>query len=157
MSQYKASIQWYKKPSEHFVDLKYSRVHQWQFSTGTCIAASSAPSIVPLPYSDANNIDPEEAFVAALSSCHMLFFLDLAARKKWVVESYLDNAIGTLAIDANGKKAMTHVLLKPLVILGENVVVSDTQISALHHQAHELCFIANSVLTKVEVNPIYSA
>ncbi|KAF7764740.1 hypothetical protein PCIT_b0796 [Pseudoalteromonas citrea] len=154
MSQYKALIQWNKKPTETFIDRQYSRVHQWQFSTGTCIEASSSPTIVPLPYSQADNIDPEEAFVAALSSCHMLFFLDLAAQQKLVVNSYVDNACGTLALDTRGKKAMTYVLLAPSIAWGDNTIVSKQLEMQLHHQAHDLCFIANSVLTQVEIKPI---
>ncbi len=88
---YNATIVW-KRDTERFTDNKYSRAHQWLFSSGTAISASSSPHIVPLPYSVDENIDPEEAFVASLSSCHMLFYLSIAAKKKWLIDSYEDNA-----------------------------------------------------------------
>ncbi|MBQ4846734.1 OsmC family protein [Pseudoalteromonas sp. MMG005] len=152
MSNYQAVIQWNKQSTELFVDRKYSRVHHWLFSSGTRIAASSSPSIVPVPYSNEAHIDPEEAFVAALSSCHMLFFLDLAAQRKLIIESYYDDALGTLGLNHLGKKAMTKVVLNPKVIWGAGVEVEHSLIESLHHQAHKLCFIANSVQTDVSIN-----
>ena len=150
MSKYTASIYWERDAKEVFVDRKYSRVHRWQFDGGTQVAASASPSIVPLPYSNECNVDPEEAFVASLSSCHMLFFLDLAAQRKWTVESYTDNAYGILELNEKRKKSMTKVVLNPRVVwTGKGA--SDDELEALHHEAHALCYIANSVMTDIEI------
>lgn len=142
---------WTKGASEAFVDNKYSRAHTWIFDGGVEVPASSSPHVVPLPMSVESAVDPEEAFVAALSSCHLLWFLSLAAARKYVVESYEDNAEGTLAKDAEGKMAMTEVTLKPRVKFGGDNIPSPLQIEELHHQAHEKCFIANSVKTKINI------
>lgn len=150
MSEYFARVEW-KRGSQVFSDKKYSRAHEWQFEGGIVIPASSSPHIVPLPMSVAENVDPEEAFVASISSCHMLFFLDFASRKNLIVEQYTDNAIGTLATGPNGKQMMTEVLLRPAVtFVGERPNAEVLQ--ALHHQSHEACFIANSILTNVRVD-----
>ena len=148
-SQYNATIFW-KRGTERFVDNKYSRAHQWVFNSGTTIAASSSPHIVPLPYSVEENIDPEEAFVASLSSCHMLFYLSIAAKKNWVIDSYEDSASGTLEKNEEGKLAMTKVMLDPDIrYSGETP--SKEQEAEIHHLAHEACFIASSVKTIVEI------
>ena len=148
-SQYSATIVW-QRGKEKFTDNKYSRAHQWVFSSGTSIAASSSPHIVPLPYSVDENIDPEEAFVASLSSCHMLFYLSLAAKKKWVIDSYEDRATGTLEKNEEGKLAMTKVVLDPYITYS-GATPSKHQEAKIHHLAHEACFIANSVKTVVEI------
>jgi len=148
MSKYTAEINWVRREHENFIDNKYSRGHQWQFDGGAIIEASSSPSIVPLPYSVAGNVDPEEAFVASLSSCHMLFFLSIAAKNKLVVDSYIDNAVGLMEKDASGKIAMTQVTLRPEIRFLDNPP-SYRELENIHHQAHELCFIANSVKTQV--------
>ncbi|OUS69290.1 peroxiredoxin [Pseudoalteromonas sp. A601] len=148
MSEYSAKVTWSRNPSESFVDNKYSRAHQWQFDGGANVEASSSPHIVPLPYSVAENVDPEEAFVASLSSCHMLFFLSIAAKKRFVVESYTDNAIGVMEKGDDNRMAMTEVVLKPCVKFSGEQATAE-QLEKMHHQAHELCFIANSVKTKV--------
>lgn len=140
--------------NESFTEQKYSRVHQWQLGGGTELAASASPHIVPQPYSVPEYADPEEAFVASLSSCHMLFFLHLAAKSGIVVQSYEDKAVGILSEDRQGKKAMTQVTLRPEVVLAGNNVNGQISLNTLHHQAHELCFIANSVKTEVLVQPI---
>lgn len=150
---YTVKILWEKGSSEVFVDNKYSRAHRWTFDGGVEIPASSSPHVVPLPMSVEAAVDPEEAFVAALSSCHLLWFLSLCAAKKFVVESYEDNAAGILAKDAEGKLAMTEVTLKPLIKFGGDNIPSPAQVEELHHQAHEKCFIANSVKTKIIVEP----
>lgn len=153
MSEYYAEVEW-KRGTQLFADKKYSRAHEWKFEGGVVVPASSSPHIVPLPMSVAENVDPEEAFVASLSSCHMLFFLDFASRKKLIVDQYTDNAIGTLALGANGKQMMTEVILRPTVIfVGDRP--SPEEIKALHHQSHEACFIANSVLTNVRVDEAF--
>ncbi|QUX94184.1 peroxiredoxin [Marinomonas sp. CT5] len=153
MSEYYAKVEW-KRGTQSFLDKKYSRAHEWQFEGGVVVPASSSPHIVPLPMSVAENVDPEEAFVASLSSCHMLFFLDFASRNKLIVDQYTDNAIGTLALGANGKQMMTEVILRPTVtFVGDRP--SSEEIKALHHQSHEACFIANSVLTNVRVDEAF--
>ncbi|MCQ8880073.1 OsmC family protein [Pseudoalteromonas shioyasakiensis] len=148
MSEYSAKVTWSRSPSESFIDNKYSRGHQWQFDGGAAIEASSSPHIVPLPYSVAENVDPEEAFVASLSSCHMLFFLSIAAKKRFVVQSYTDNAVGVMEKGVDNRMAMTEVVLKPCVKFSGEQATAE-QLEEMHHQAHELCFIANSVKTKV--------
>ncbi|AFU98229.1 OsmC family protein [Simiduia agarivorans] len=148
MSHYTATVVWSRQPDEVFTDNQYSRGHQWQFDGGVTVPASASPHIVPLPWSVEANVDPEEAFVASISSCHMLFFLSLAAKKRWCVDSYTDAAIGTMAKDAEGKIAMTQVTLRPTVTFTGDTPSREAQ-EQLHHKAHALCFIANSVKTLI--------
>lgn len=150
MSTYQATILW-ERNNQVFIDNKYSRAHQWQFQEGTTVAASASPHIVPLPYSIAKNVDPEEAFIASLSSCHMLFFLSIAAKKKIVVDSYNDIAKGVLEKNENNRMAMTRVILNPKVIFSGNQPSLDV-IKKIHHLAHQECFIANSVTTRIDIN-----
>ncbi|MBA3766554.1 MAG: OsmC family protein [Acidobacteria bacterium] len=151
---YSVKIFWKNDLGEPFVDNKYSRAHTWTFDGGTVVSASSSPHVVPLPMSVESAVDPEEAFVASLSSCHMLWFLSIAAGRKYIVESYEDNAEGILGKDEEGKLAMTKVSLKPEVSFGGNAVPSREQVDELHHLAHEKCFIANSVKTKISIAQI---
>lgn len=149
MGRYTAKVEWKRADHEPFVDQKYSRAHQWRFDGGAEVAASASPQIVPLPYSAAENVDPEEAFVASLSSCHMLFFLSFAAKEGFVVDSYLDEAEGVMDRDEQGRTAMTTVTLTPYVTYKgprPDRAVEET----LHHKAHNACFLANSVKTRVE-------
>lgn len=150
---YTVRVFWKKNSSEAFVDNKYSRGHTWFFDGGIELPASASPHVVPLPMSKEAAVDPEEAFVAALSSCHMLWFLSLAAGKKIVVESYEDHAEGALAKNEEGKLAMTEVTLKPEIRFSGETLPSPAQIEELHHLAHEKCFIANSVKTRISVVP----
>ncbi|WP_375458788.1 OsmC family protein [uncultured Enterovirga sp.] len=147
---YSAVVEW-RRGSDAFLDNRYSRGHRWLFDGGVEVPASSAPSSVPLPYSREDAVDPEEAFVAALSSCHMLFFLHLAAKRGFVVESYRDAASGHMARNANGKLFMSAVTLSPEVIFGGDAVPDATAIEALHHAAHDECYLANSVLTEITI------
>ncbi len=151
MSDYQAQIRWNRQPGERFVDSHYSRVHAWTFDGGVTIPASSAAASVPLPYSKLENVDPEEAFVATISSCHMLTFLALAAKDNFVVDSYDDLAVGTMSRNGNGKLAVTTVRLTPEVVFSGAVVPSDAAVDRLHRSAHEECYIANSVLTQIFV------
>lgn len=151
MSEYTAVVTW-QRDEQVFTDHRYSRGHEWQFDGGVVVPASSSPHIVPLPYSVEQNVDPEEAFVAALSSCHMLFFLDFAARAGWCVDTYRDQAIGTMARDDEGKTAMTRVVLKPIVTFSGQSP-DHSQLSKLHDQAHHSCFLANSVKFPVICDP----
>ncbi len=148
---YNAKIHWQRGPSEPFVDNKYSRGHIWSFDGGITVPASAAPQVVPLPMSVEAAVDPEEAFVASLASCHMLFFLSFAARKSFIVESYEDNAEGVISKNEEGKMAVTEVTLRPKVIFGGSNVASRGQLDELHHLAHEKCFIANSVKAKINI------
>ena len=153
MSQYGAVITW-ERNGAAFTDNRYSRGHRWSFDGGVEVPASSSPHVVPLPLSVAAAVDPEEAFVASLASCHMLSFLYVAAKQGFVVESYHDQAIGTLAKNAEGKLAMTEVTLHPSVTFAPDKRPSATQHEALHHEAHGLCFIATSVKTDVRCEAV---
>jgi len=150
MSTYTATIKW-NRGDQDFLSKQYSRGHQWEFDGGAVVPASASPHIVPEPWSVPQNVDPEEAFVAALSSCHMLFFLSLAAKSRFVVDTYHDTATGLMGPDAGGKLAMTRVTLKPVVSFSGEKRPSVEQVRKLHHLAHEHCTIANSVKTEVVV------
>lgn len=151
MSTYQAAISWQRHPNEAFIDAKYSRAHTWSFDGGAIVAASSSPSVVPLPYSVEHHVDPEEAYVASLSSCHMLFFLHFAAKAGLIVESYIDKASGIMARNAHGNMAMVEVTLKPQITWQHPQRVNEKVLSELHHQAHCACFIANSVNTLIKI------
>lgn len=149
---YLATVRWVRGTAK-FTDLKYSRAHEWRFDGGIHVPASASPSIVPEPYALRGAVDPEEAFVASLSSCHMLFALSHAAKAGWTVDEYVDDAIGTLAQDADGRKAMTRVTLRPhMTFSGDRLPTAD-EFTALHHRAHEDCFIAASVRSAIECIP----
>jgi organic hydroperoxide reductase OsmC/OhrA len=153
MSEYRAIVEW-KRNGAIFTDNKYSRGHRWLFDGGIEVPASSSPHSVRLPFSVENAVDPEEALVAALSSCHMLTFLYLAAKKKFVVESYRDDAVGFMEKNEQGRMAITRVTLRPEIIFSSDVKPSASDLVALHHGAHEECYIANSVKTEVRVEPV---
>lgn len=153
MSTYTATTAW-QRDSQPFTDRRYSRQHQWRFDGGAVVPGSSSPQVVPLPMSDAAAVDPEEAFVASLSSCHLLWFLDLACRAGWVVDGYQDDATGVLAKNADGQLAMTVVTLHPQVRFAGGRQPDAAEIHRLHHAAHEACFIANSVRTDVRCEPV---
>jgi len=156
MAEYVSKIEWQRQTKEKFIDKKYSRGHQWRFDGGAVVPASASPHIVPLPYSIAENVDPEEAFVASLSSCHMLFFLDIASRESFVVDRYIDNAVGRMEKDSDGKVMITKVTLRPAVAFDKSKLPSREQIENMHHRAHDLCFIANSVKTEVVTEPVFT-
>lgn len=151
MSEYKVTVKWLKQQDEKFTDNKYSRGHLWEFDGGEIVQASSSPLVVPTPYSVEANVDPEEAFIAALSSCHMLFFLSFAANKNFIVESYTDEASGIMQIDDANKMSMTDVTLNPKIIFTGEQQPTNEQIDKIHHNAHNQCFIANSVKTKIHI------
>lgn len=153
MARHSAEILW-QRGDQRFLDNRYSRAHSWRFDGGLEVAASSSPHVVPLPCSDAAAVDPEEAFVASLSSCHMLWFLSLAAQQGFVVDRYLDRAEGLMARNAAGRLAMTEVVLRPQVSFAGERQPTPEQLLELHHQAHEQCFIANSVKTEVRCEPV---
>ena len=148
MSSYTATIRWTRDPSTDFTKGQYSRAHEWVFDGGITVPASPSPHIVPAPWSNPAGVDPEEAFVASLSSCHMLFFVDFARRDGWVVDSYVDEAEGILEKRGDGKMWMSRVTLHPRVSWG-GTAPDAAAIADLHHRAHDACFIANSVMTDV--------
>ena len=150
MSTYTATIRWSRTGEGDFTKGQYSRAHSWEFDGGLTVPASPSPHIVPAPWNDPSGVDPEEAFIASLSSCHMLFFLDFARRDGWTLDSYRDEAEGVLEKGADGKIAMTRVTLRPNVIW-HGAAPDEAEIADLHHRAHEACFIANSVKTEVRV------
>lgn len=152
MSQHSATVHW--QCDGDFLAGRYSRAHVWRFDGGANVAASSSPHVVPVPLSDAAAVDPEEAFVASLASCHMLWFLDIAARRGQRVESYADDAVGVLARNAEGRLAMTEVTLRPRAVFAEPAPAREA-IDALHHAAHEACFLAASVRTRIRVEPVH--
>ena len=153
MSEYTCIVEW-SRDGAVFTDNRYSRRHRWTFDGGIEVAASASPHVVPLPMSSAEAVDPEEAFVAALSSCHMLSFLYVAGKRGFVIDSYRDEAVGVLAKNAAGKYAMTIVTLRPLVRTSGARRPTPAETEAMHHEAHELCFIASSVTTDVRCEPV---
>ena len=152
--EYKAVIAWQRGPGEAFTDLKFSRAHQWSFDGGISVPASASPLSVRVPYARAEAVDPEEALVAALSSCHMLTFLYLAAKRGLVVNSYADEAVGVMTKNARGKLFVSKATLRPRIAFADAHAPDPAQLAELHHAAHEECYIANSVLTEVVVEPV---
>jgi organic hydroperoxide reductase OsmC/OhrA len=149
MSEHQATIVW-NREGKDFGYKTYSRDHVWRFENGIEVPASAAPAYFGNP----QRVDPEGALVAALSSCHMLTFLAVCARKRLVVDSYDDEAVGYLEKNAEGKLAMTRVVLRPRVRFGGDGPPSDEEFAKLHDKAHHACFIANSVRTEVTVEPV---
>jgi organic hydroperoxide reductase OsmC/OhrA len=147
MSEHKATIRWRRETAD-FAYETYNRDHDWQFDAGITVRASAAPAYL----GNVSCVDPEEAFVASLSSCHMLTFLAIAARKGYILDEYQDEAIGVLAKDAAGRLAITHVTLRPKLTFSGETTPTPEQITRLHEQAHHACFIANSVKTDVVVH-----
>lgn len=146
---YRATIRW--TASGDVLRGQYSRAHEWAFDGGTVVPASASPGIVPAPWSDATAVDPEEAFVASLSSCHMLFFVDFARRAGFAAETYVDEAVGRMESIAEDRLWVSRVELYPQVTWSGEAPTRD-QVESLHHKAHDACFIANSVKTEVVTN-----
>jgi organic hydroperoxide reductase OsmC/OhrA len=150
--RYTMTVRWTRRDAA-FIDHRYSRAHTWSFDGGLDVPASPSPLNVRAPFSDAAAVDPEEAFVASIASCHMLFFLDYAAHAGYVVDAYTDAAVATMGTNAHGNAFVQTVVLAPqIAFAGERVPHAD-EIAALHERAHHACFIANSVLTDVTVRP----
>ncbi len=150
MSEHKAFIRW-QADSDDFAYTAYSRTHHWIFEGGSEIMASAAPQY----RGNIAYVNPEEALVAALSSCHMLTFLAIASRKKITVKAYEDHASGVMEKNDRGKLAVTRVYLRPKIQFAENHTPDKETLDEMHHQSHEECFIANSVLTEIIVAPVY--
>ena len=155
MSEYTATIAW-ERNGAVFTDNRYSRGHRWFFDGGVEVPGSSSPHSVPVPLSVAAAVDPEEAFVAAVSSCHMLWFLSLAAKHGYVVDSYRDDAVGVMGRSPQGKIVMKTVRLRPAVSFSGARQPSKVELDALHHEAHDTCYIANSIITEVICEPVYA-
>jgi organic hydroperoxide reductase OsmC/OhrA len=148
--KYQATIHWeLKGPS--FATGQYSREHTWTFDGGVTVPASPSPAVVKAPWSNPANVDPEEAFVAAIASCHMLTFLWLASKEGFQCDNYHDEAVGTMAKNSQGKMWVNKITLQPAIAWGGDKIPTDAELASLHHRAHEECFIANSVLTEVVV------
>jgi organic hydroperoxide reductase OsmC/OhrA len=152
MGEYTATLEW-QRDGAVFTDHRFSRAHRWRFDGGVDVPGSASPLIVPPPLSDPAAIDPEEAFVAAIASCHMLWFLALAAKQGFVVDHYRDAAVGIMEKIESGKQAITRVTLRPDIGFSGDRQPSPDELQSLHHKAHDNCFIANSVRTEITVEP----
>lgn len=152
MTTFSAEIAW-ERGEQPFTDKRYSRRHRIRFDGGAELAGSSSPHVVRPPLSDPSAVDPEELFVAAIATCHMLWFLDIAARAKLRVDRYADTAEGVMEKNAEGRMAVTRVTLRPEAVFSGERVPSREELVRLHHEAHESCFIANSVKTDVRCEP----
>lgn len=150
MHRYEARIAWNRNGAA-FTDNRYSRGHEWSFDGGIKVPASSSPSVVPAPMSIAAAVDPEEALVASTSSCHMLWFLNLAAKQGFVIERYEDDAFGVMEKNSRGKLAFTRITLRPDIVFSGGRTPTGDELAALHHRAHDECFIANSLNFEVVV------
>jgi organic hydroperoxide reductase OsmC/OhrA len=152
MAEYKAIIKW-QRTSPDFLKGKYSREHTWTFDGGVTVPASASPQVVPVPWSNPAGVDPEEAFVASISSCHMLTFVWLASRQGFQIDSYADEAVGIMAKNENGVPWVSAVALNPKIVFSGEKIPTAADQDRLHHLAHEQCFIANSVKTEITVHP----
>ena len=153
MAQYEATVSWTRGDSS-FLDGQYSRRHELAFDGGARVAGSSSPHSVRVPFSDPAAVDPEEAFVASLSSCHMLWFLAIAAKRGFVVDRYTDQAFGVMGKNEHGRVAMLTVTLRPEVHFAAHAAPSAEELNALHDLAHHECYIANSVRSEVRCEPV---
>jgi organic hydroperoxide reductase OsmC/OhrA len=147
---YQASVHW-QRDGAVFTDNKYSRVHEWRFDEGVVVTGSPAPASVAPPMSRADAVDPEEALVAACSSCHMLFFLSFAGRRGFIVDSYTDAAVGVMTKNEGGKLYISAITLDPKIAWSGEKQPSEADIAALHKRAHEECYIANSIRATVTI------
>jgi organic hydroperoxide reductase OsmC/OhrA len=154
MAEYVAEVLW-TRGGQPFIDNQYSRKHLLLFDGGLEVPGSSSPHVVPVPYSEAAAVDPEEAFVSSISSCHMLWFLSIATKHKFCVDRYRDVAVGLMGRNSEGRMAMTLVTLRPQVKFSGDVLPTQQDILDMHHEAHEQCFIANSVKTELRCEPVF--
>jgi organic hydroperoxide reductase OsmC/OhrA len=152
VSRHVAHIVW-QRGDQTFTDLRYRRTHLWQFDGGARVPASSSPAVVPLPWSDPAAVDPEEAFVASLASCHMLWFLSLAAQRGLCVDAYVDEPVGIMGRDEHGHMAMLEVTLRPQIDWGVDPPPAAAALQGLHDAAHERCFLARSVRCRILIEP----
>jgi organic hydroperoxide reductase OsmC/OhrA len=154
MSTYTAKIAWKSDSPETFTKNRYTRGHTWEFDGGISVPASSSPHAVRVPYSVEAAVDPEEAFVAAASSCHMLSFLWVVSKAGFIVESYEDNAVGEMTTSDEGKQWISKITLDPQIVWSGEIVPTSQEIAELHHDAHEVCYIANSIKSEIIVEGI---
>jgi organic hydroperoxide reductase OsmC/OhrA len=152
MSSHTATIRW-QRTSDDFLKGKYSREHTWTFDGGFTVPASPSPHVVPKPWSNEANVDPEEAYVASIASCHMLTFLYYAYREGFQLDSYDDEAVGTMTKNDKGVPWISSVKLQPRIAYSGPKLPAPAEEEHLHHLAHENCFIANSVKTEISVVP----
>lgn len=150
--EYEARVTW-SRGDANFLDNKYSRRHEWRFDSGVTVPGTSSPAVVPLPYSAADAVDPEEALVASASSCHMLWFLALAGKRGFVVDRYEDEAVGTMAKNAQGRIAFDRIVLRPRISFSGDKQPTAADLDALHHRAHEECYIANTLRCEIAIEP----
>jgi organic hydroperoxide reductase OsmC/OhrA len=150
MAEHRATIRW-SRTGPDFLRGQYSREHTWHFDGGLTVPASPSPSVVPTPWSNPAHVDPEEAFVAAIASCHMLTFLWLASKAGFQVDAYEDEAIGSMAKNDRGAYWLDEVMLRPRITWTGSKAPAGEELEKLHHRAHEECFIANSIRTHVRV------
>jgi len=153
MSDHRAIIRW-RQPSPDFLKGRYSRAHTWTFDGGLTVAGSPAPGNAPTAFINPAAVDPEEAFVAALSSCHMLTFLFVAYKEGFAIESYEDEAVGVMTKNEKGIPWVSTVTLHPKIVYAANRLPSPAEQEHLHHLAHEECIIANSVKTEIQIVPV---
>jgi organic hydroperoxide reductase OsmC/OhrA len=151
MSTYTAEVTWTRPHDAPFLDGRYSRAHRWRFDGGADVPASSSPQVVRTPFSDPAGVDPEEALVAALAACHMLFFLDFSKQAGFVVDAYADKAEGVMAKGADGRVRMARATLKPQIRFSGAKRPTPADVEAIHHRAHEACYIANTVTTEIVI------
>src|ERR1700741_3030460 len=150
MSTYTATIKWKSDSPESFAKNQYSRGHEWEFDGGVTVPASSSPHSVRLPFSIEAAVDPEEALVAAASSCHMLSFLWVAAKKGFAIDSYDDDAVGEMT-ETDGKQWVSKITFEPKIEWSGKTLPTAEEIVEMHHEAHEVCYIANSIKSEVVV------
>ena len=155
MAEHKAMIRWASSgDGEAFLKGRFSRAHTWTFDGGLTVPASAAPSVIPAPFSDPAGVDPEEAYVAAIASCHMMSFLYVAMRAGFVVERYEDDAVGAMRKNERGVIWVGAVTLRPRIDFGAGTRPTPAEVEQIHHRAHEQCFIANSVKTEITAEPV---
>ena len=150
MAKHFATIRWFASPGEDFAKGQYSRAHSWNFDGLANVSASASPHIVPMPWANPDAVDPEEGFVASVSSCHMLFFLDFARRAGVIVTSYDDEAEGEMERGSDGKTRITRITLRPKIAFADTPPTEE-MLADLHHKAHEACFIANSITSEIVI------
>jgi organic hydroperoxide reductase OsmC/OhrA len=154
MQDFELEVCW-ERGEQPFVDGRYSRRHRLSFDGELEVPGSSSPHVVPVPLSDPAAMDPEEAFVASLSACHMLWFLAIARKYGFCIDEYRDMPLGRMGRNADGKTAMTLVALRPAARFSGARRPSPEELRHMHHEAHEACYIANSVTTAVQCDPVF--
>ncbi|HEV7698784.1 MAG TPA: OsmC family protein [Pyrinomonadaceae bacterium] len=151
MSSYNATITWKSDSADTFTKNQYTRGHEWAFDGGVTVPASSSPHAVRVPFSVEAAVDPEEALVAAASSCHMLSFLWVVAKAGFVCDSYEDNAVGEMTTNEDGKQWISTITLDPQILWSGDKTPTAQELAHMHHEAHEICYIANSIKSEIVI------